>query len=305
MLNDPEARISVDAEQAVWAAALEATGDPTLPLRAAALVRGEDYRVLLWLGRHSPTVGEALSRVARWFSLVNRDVSLSVKPGATPALVFTVASLPAPLPRAAVDYTLAVTTLRMREATSGALQLLRVDVPYPAPADRVAEGLFGCPVRHNSGRAALVCTPAGWQAPVPGADAALGRILEEHAALLVERIPANSDWLDDVEKAIAIALPDGAPSVADAARGLGLGARTLQRRLGSRGLTYKEVLDGVRERLARMHLTDTSLSLAEVAFLLGFSDQSAFTRAFKRWTGRTPASVRRSRPSGDGASIGH
>ncbi len=289
----------MDTEQAVWAAALEATQDPTLPLQAASLVQGDDYRVLLWLGRHSATVGEALSRVARWFSLVNRDVGFAVETGDSPALVFTVATLPDPLPRAVVDYTLGVTTLRMRDATGGALQLLRVDVPYPRPDDRAAEELFGCAVRHSAGRAALVCTPSVWDGRVAGADAALGRILEEHAALLVERLPATADWLDEVQNAIALALPDGAPTVAHTARGLGLGARTLQRRLGERSLTYKEVLDGVRERLARLHLADASLSLVEVAFLLGFSDQSAFTRAFKRWTGSTPARVRRPRRSAD------
>lgn len=305
MLADPEARIPADAEQRVWAAALEATGDPTLPLQAASLVRGEDYRVLMWLGRHSATVGEALSRVARWFSLVNTDVSFTIERQPTPALVFRVPSLPDPLPRPVVDYTLGVTALRMREATGGALRLVRVDVPYPAPGDRAAQDLFACPVRHDANRAALVCTPSVWQAEVPGADAALGRILEEHAALLVERLPVEGDWLDELERNVALALPDGSPSIADSGRGLGLGARTLQRRLGERGLTYKTVVDGVRERLARMHLADTSLSLAEVAFLLGFSEQSAFTRAFKRWTGKTPASVRRSLPSGGVDRRGH
>lgn len=291
-LDDPEARIPFDTEHAVWAGAMQATGDATLPLRAARHVRGEDYRVLLWLGRHSPTVGEALSRVARWFALVNRQARFVVDDSGAPALCFEVPGLPPPLPRPMVDYSLAVTFLRMRIAT-GHLPLLRVDVPYAAPDDEAAETLFGCPVQHRAPRAALVLACADWNHPVPGADAALSRNLEEHAAMLLEKVPVASTFRDDVERVIASALPDGAPSVDDAGRALGMSGRSLQRRLRDDGLTWSRLVDDVRLRLARMHLADPGISIAEVAFLLGFSEQSAFTRAFKRWTGETPAASRR------------
>ncbi len=293
-LDDPEARIPFVAEQAVWAGAFQATGDAALALRAARHVRGEDYRVLMWLGRHSPTVGEALQRVARWFALVTPQIRFELDlDGASPALVFTVPGFPPPLPRPMVDYTLAVTYLRMREATQEALTLLRVDVPYPAPEDDAGPELHGCPVRHASTRAALVLTQSGWDRPVPGADGALSRILEEHAALLMEKVPRESDFLDDVKQVVAVALPDGAPSVRDAGKALGMSGRTLQRRLGECDVTWSKLVDEVRLQLATLHLADPAVSLAEVAFLLGFSEQSAFTRAFKRWTGQTPAQSRR------------
>lgn len=111
--------------------------------------------------------------------------------------------------------------------------------------------------------------------------------------MLLEKLPAPTGWLDEVERVVATALPDGAPSVATAARVLGMSGRTLQRRLGEHEQTWSTLVDRVRLRLARIHVANASMSVAEVAFLLGFSEQSAFTRAYKRWTGQTPTQARR------------
>ena len=295
-LEDSEARISFAAEQAVWAEALRVSADPTLPLRAALRVRGDDYRVLLWLGRHSTSTGEALGRVARWFALVSREARFVVVERPQPALVFEVPGLPPPLPRPVVDYSLAVTWLRMREAL-GTLPLRRVELPYSEPGDTLAREVFECSPVYGAPRAALVLDREVWERPVPGADAALGRILEEHAALLLERLPPDEGPLVELQRFVAAALPEGAPRVGDAARALGTSARSLQRRLRQEGLTWSGLVDDVRLGMARVHLADPGVSLVEVAFLLGFSDQSAFTRAYRRWTGETPAAARRARPT--------
>ena len=98
-----------------------------------------------------------------------------------------------------------------------------------------------------------------------------------------------------VKVAIAQALSEGAPRVNDIATGLGLSARSLRRRLSEHGLSFQTLTEDTRRELAEGLLRDEQYSLAEVAFLTGFSEQSSFTRAFKRWLGTTPASYRKTR----------
>ncbi|MEM7606283.1 MAG: helix-turn-helix transcriptional regulator, partial [Myxococcota bacterium] len=87
-------------------------------------------------------------------------------------------------------------------------------------------------------------------------------------------------------------LADGVPSISDTAKRLGMSSRTLQRRLSASGYTYQQLIDEARRQLAEKLLRQTEYSVQEVAFLTGFSEQSAFTRAFKRWAGQTPRSFR-------------
>ncbi len=293
-LQDRELRIPVEAEEALWGRAMAATADPALGLLAAERLRDDDYGVLVYLGRHAATVGEALSRVCRWFALVNREVQFDVVSGEHElALEMSVPGLPGPLPRAAAEYTLAATLLRMRFATGLPMAPLRVDLPFPKPEDREAGRVFGCPVNHGAEVPRLVLSESTWTTAVPGADAALSAILERHAALLADSIPEVEQFIDRVRRHVAQGLPDGAPSVERVARSLGMSGRSLQRRLKEEGRSFSEVLDEVRLRLARLHVAQPHASLAETAFLLGFSEQSAFTRAFRRWTGETPGAWRR------------
>lgn len=91
---------------------------------------------------------------------------------------------------------------------------------------------------------------------------------------------------------IAEALQNGVPELPALARSLGMSERSLRRRLDELGTSFRDVLDAVRKELALNHVKDRRLSLSEVAFLLGFSEPSTFHRAFKRWTGDTPAAFR-------------
>jgi AraC-like DNA-binding protein len=293
-LEDRELRIPVEAEEALWGQAMAATGDPALGLFAAERLRDDDYGVLVYLGRHAATVGEAMARVVRWFALVNRQVCLDiVRSEHDVALTMSVLGLPGPLPRAAAEYTLAATLLRMRSATGLPIIPLHVDLPFPMPEDREAQRVFQCPVHHGAPSPRLVLSVPTWTTAVPGADAALSAILERHAALLADSIPEVEEFIDRVRRHVAEGLPDGAPSVQTVAQGLGMSGRSLQRRLQEEGHSFSALVDEVRLRLARLHVAQPDASLAETAFLLGFSEQSAFTRAFRRWTGETPGAWRR------------
>ena len=96
----------------------------------------------------------------------------------------------------------------------------------------------------------------------------------------------------NVENAIAVLLPHGKAQSSEVARNLGMSQRTLARRLAAEGLTFAEVLRRLRSDLAEHHLTEKDLSISKIAWLLGYQDVSAFTNAFKRWTGKTPREAR-------------
>ena len=104
----------------------------------------------------------------------------------------------------------------------------------------------------------------------------------------------DADAFDrSLQQTLLSLLPEGGATVARVAEALHVSVRTLQRRLDSRGLTWQQVLDRSREELARHYLADRALTLSDIALLLGFSEQSAFTRAFRRWTGETPVQIRK------------
>jgi AraC-like DNA-binding protein len=104
--------------------------------------------------------------------------------------------------------------------------------------------------------------------------------------------PAPGLFVDSVRLEVERELAFGNPNVASIARKLGTSSRTLQRRLGETGLSFRDVVEEVREQLARAYLTDVALPMGEVAQRLGYAEVSAFLRAFKRWTGMTPGQLR-------------
>ncbi|MEM7329632.1 MAG: helix-turn-helix transcriptional regulator [Pseudomonadota bacterium] len=110
----------------------------------------------------------------------------------------------------------------------------------------------------------------------------------EHSLAKGSRI----DLAGRVRHAVADTLNDGVPTLSAIASEMGLGPRTLQRRLSDSGHSFQSIVDLARKELAMRFLRETELCLAEIAFLTGFSEQSGFTRAFKRWAGQTPRSYR-------------
>lgn len=117
-------------------------------------------------------------------------------------------------------------------------------------------------------------------------------VLEDHARRLVDELPPDDDLVGRVRAAIAEELTGGEPTTARIARRVAMSERTLQRRLHEHGRTVVELVDETRAAVAKAYLRDRAMSLAEIAFLLRFSDQSAFTRAFRRWTGQPPGAWR-------------
>ncbi len=130
------------------------------------------------------------------------------------------------------------------------------------------------------------------QIPMRHPEPGLRVLLDGQAEALLRALPEPGDFDQAVQRLLLRVLPEGGVSVHRLAQMMNQSARTLQRRLGEHGLTWQMLLDRTREQLARQYLRDPALSVCEVAMMLGYSDQSAFTKAFKRWTADTPQAWR-------------
>lgn len=127
-------------------------------------------------------------------------------------------------------------------------------------------------------------------------------VLEDHARLLQERQPSAPSFLEALDRLLEQVSSDGEPGLEATARKLGMSARTLQRRLSEEGTAFADRVDAARRRATLRWLEVPDVSLADVAYLVGFKEQASLTRAVRRWTGQTPLQWRRGRRSGEGGS---
>jgi len=296
-LEDPDARLPGPTVLAIWNALRERTGDPTLQLAAPVTLPFGAYRVIDYLVAASTTVGDGIDRFARFFGLIAEALTLSITRGADECCVSLTTVSGGPVPALYVDYVFAALVSRIRMRICPGLRVRRVELRQPEPkAAAPYQELFRAPVRFGAGADRLCLDADEWNAPTQSGDAALVRLLEEHARILAQRTPrAVAGFAGNVQKAVVATLSEGG-SVEVVARTLNVSVRTLQRKLVASGTTFRDLSESVRGQLAEGYLADPRVSVSEVAVLLGFSEQSAFNRAFRRWTGESPGRWRRHHP---------
>jgi AraC-like DNA-binding protein len=292
---DPDARIAASRADALWQAAYVRSGDRDLALHAAEALPFGAYKVVDFLAAHSPTVGEAYRRIATYFPVVDPRMVLEVRTaGSELALEMRARDPGVELPAPAQEYSLAAMITRARACAGPTWAPDLVEMSAAAPSDTSElRRVFRCELRFDRPVTRLVCSSTTWDAPVTGADPALLAVLEDHARRLLRELPPSDDFVSHVRRAISNKLSGDEPTTARIAKALGTSERTLQRRLSEAGHTFANLVDEARAATAKAHLRDPAISLAEIAFLLGFADQSAFTRAFRRWTGGTPGAFRK------------
>jgi AraC-like DNA-binding protein len=143
----------------------------------------------------------------------------------------------------------------------------------------------------------LLVPPPVLQASLEGANTRLRELLDPHLENSDRQVSSGSSLLDRVSALVAEALSEGDSSMDAIAAKLHMSRSTLRRRLGIEGTTHRRILRRVREAIALQYLQRGDLTLGEVAYLVGYRDSTSFHRAFKQWTGGTPAEHRTRRPS--------
>ncbi len=164
---------------------------------------------------------------------------------------------------------------------------------HPKPENsKEHEKAFGAPVFFSQKFNAIVFDPTILETPMPNVDLKLMAITRACLESLHTNTPFNQNLTDKVRNLIRIKLADGYPSLESIADSLYMSTSAIQRNLAWEGLSYTDLVEDVRKSLAEMYFKQRNLSLSEIAYLLGYSELSAFSRAFRRWTGYSPREFR-------------
>ncbi len=159
-----------------------------------------------------------------------------------------------------------------------------------APSDY--EAVFGCPVQFGAERDAIALPASSLKLPNRLSDTAVCNFLVQHLQEETQKLSLETPLVRELLTLLPERLRHGVPQATEIASAMGISERTLYRRLADEGLTFRAVLGRAQTNLARNLLTTSDCSIAEVAFLTGFSEQSTFSRAFKRWVGQAPGQFR-------------
>jgi AraC-like DNA-binding protein len=296
----PGERIEVDRIDAILHVAIPQIADPGFGLQAARCWHPSGLGVLGYAWLSSSTLRTGLGRAVRYSRLVGErgvteiedtrqglKVRFSAKRG-NPAVV--------PVAAVFVDIVIALLLDLCRLNAGAALRPVAATLRRrkPEPADAY-ERFFGCRVQFGAEENAFVLSREDADRPLPSANrqlaAAFDKMLTEELARL-----DKADVVSRTRAAVLEQLSSGEGTADDTAKQLHMSSRTLQRKLAEAHTTYLELVDEVRKDLALRYIEDPRRSVTDITFSLGFSQPSAFTRAFKRWTGRSPSDYRAKSP---------
>lgn len=299
-LEDADAHVPLAWVARAWNEAPALTGDPYFGLHAAEMLGAVQGHVVDYIAQHCRTARELFEALVRYRRLMmsRSDLQLHLSKRAASFVMARDEDLPR-VPQFD-DFVVAQWALLLRGRASSGFPLRAVRFAHPAPtAGDLGEyaRLFGAAVlEFDAPLLGIEFDPALLDVPFARADHTLASVLRRHAdARLAQLAPAadSPSFLAALRAQLATRALTSETSMRAVARGLGLSVRSLQRRLHEAGTSYSDVLDGVRRELALRHLGEGRHSVGEVAFLVGFSQVPAFSRAFRRWTGESPQQWRR------------
>ena len=292
-INVPGARFSYAGLQSLWQRAVEVTGDPALGVAVGQHLRPTTLHALGYAWFASATLAGALACLARYYRVITTaPVDIQTRNPASGVLDVGFQRMDEPPHPAAIDCFYSAMLKLLRSATDGHFSPLRLTLQRPDPGrmDTYVE-IFSAPVSFGNAENAMYLDPAELDKPLPGRNAELARASER----IVERYLQSLDparVASEVQQLLLRLLPSGKATQEEVAKQTFRSVSTLQRQLQNEGTSFRELRETTRRTLAERYLKDPEHSLGEIAFLLGFSDQSNFSRAFRRWTGMSPREFR-------------
>jgi AraC-like DNA-binding protein len=249
--------------------------------------------LLYYVLASSETFGEALGHTARYSSIVNEGFRVTLREGKEIDVVFESVGIPRRLNRHQIEFSFATFIRACREITKRRLTANHVRFVHRRSLTSEMSSFFGGYVEFGADVDQVTFSRSILDTAVASADPYLNKLLvKQYEDVLAHRTLNRNAFTLRVENAIVPLLPHGKANVKDVAQKLGMSQRTLTRHLASEGLTFVKMLQELRLDLAKRDLADRDLSITQIAWLLGYSEVSAFTNAFKRWTGKTPRTAR-------------
>jgi AraC-like DNA-binding protein len=296
-LADIDGRIELSRCESLAASVMRRLGERQI-LSVFSRLKAGDFGILDYVIRNSRTLGESLERLARYTHVNNSIADCVLEKDVERARVAFVQppTVSQPFVRLSATAWLASCVVIVRQLVGAEFAPVEALLPNPEPgaAEREAyRSLLRCPLRFGAPSAAFVVPRAELARTVENADPALADLIEPHLERALADAASSSRAAVPVRRALVAMLGGQEPTLERVAKRLGTTPRTLQRRLRDEHTTFQDLLDAVRHELALVHVGKQAASIDEIAWLLGFSNGSAFHRAFKRWTGVTPGEFRR------------
>jgi len=276
----------------LWQIAVAATGDPAFGVKVASHIRHTTFHVLSYGLCASSSLKDAFERLQRYCHIASDAVDYEFwKSGDEYHFLIEPAT---DIPFESIDALVGAQLRMCRSLTGRDFSPLRIELrrPRPAVVDDF-ERLFRAPLQFGAAHNRLVFDALAIEAPLDGANPDLALRADAIALQYLARIDRDNIQAR-VREVLRQRLQHAEPSQEEVAEQLCMSARTLQRKLGDGGTTYKDILDETRHELALVYLSAPHHSVSEITYLLGFSSGSSFTRAFRRWTGRSPTDWRAS-----------
>lgn len=291
----PDARLPATLLPAIWVALLERAPDQALPLKMAAVAPLDYFGPLAFGARYASTLREALENFVRYRQLLSDGLECGlVEAGETGTLWFR-HQLDAADRGASAEAGLLLGARFIAEVLALPEALVGVTTGHaPHGPEQTYIEAFGVPVRFEADANALIVRRASLEGRPPAGDPRLFAHISAHLTKVHEELSAH-DPLAEIRQAIADNASRSEYAAEALAKRLGVSLRVLQRQVAAEGATVRALLDDAREANARKLLGERRLSVEEVAYLLGYSDERAFRRSFKRLTGQTPAQFRKQR----------
>ena len=294
-VEDPDVRLAVQRQIRFLNVVANGLGDECLGFHLAQLPDLRELGLLFYVAASSETLGDALQRAARYSSVVNEGVSILYLKGGDIRLVVEYVGVARHSDRHQIEFLMALLLRLCRQLSGRQVKPNRVRLMHRRSrrdGSKMA-AYFGRDITFGARTDELTFAKEIEDLAVSSADPYLNELLvASFEQTLSHRRKNSGTFRAAVENAIVPLLPHGKVRASQIAAKLGLSQRTSARRLALEGATFSSVLETLRGDLARQYLSDPDLSISRIAWLLGYQEVSAFTHAFKRWSGKSPREVR-------------
>jgi len=292
VINNPEARISVQSVDELWRQVISVIDDPCFSVKMAAFWHPSQIGALGYAWLASTNLRQAMNRAVRYIHVVSEDINLTLSD--TPAglkLSLDLENSVFTLPQHH-DIVIAIVMHMCRFNYGDNLVATEIKLAHPEPAcSEVIIDFFRTGVQFDAQQSSITISRVDAEKELSSANKQIALMHDEILMKYLIEIK-KGDIVNQVKSIILDNLPDGQVTDKMVASELHLSERSMQRRLKEHQTTFRFLLDNVREMVAKQYIENPMNRMSDIAFLLGFSEQSAFSRAFKKWTGKSPVEYR-------------
>ncbi|MBW4694490.1 MAG: AraC family transcriptional regulator [Lyngbya sp. HA4199-MV5] len=297
-LKLPDQQITGTVQSALWREAVRLTGDDHLGLHLGEVFNLATFGIVGYVLVNCQTFEEVLNKLSRYTRLFSQGAQIHIS--VTEGFVFCDCLIVEHLknylmetPQHAIESTFASLMTATIALTGKPLRPHAIWFQHAPPVDTTEhQRIFQTGLHFSMPTNRIIFAVDRLQWSVLSANATLLSVFEQHAEGMLAALNRGDDYTKQTVQAIAQHLKGELPTIDAIAHSLAISVRQLQRELQTEGTTYQQLLDETRQALAQRHLSNPATPIHDVAFLLGFSEPSAFHRAFKRWTGQTPRAYR-------------